>query len=98
MATSVAFNSFPTKPHSSVTWSGSNFRFQPRCRTQSPDSPGNLVPQPFRGNEGDFIDNSLVGVKVKCQPRVELLDDDSRSSLHRFGSDTTLEFKIRATK
>ena len=69
-----------------------------RCRTRSLDSPSNLVPQPLRGNEGDFIDNSLVGVKVGCQPMVELLDDDSRSSLHRFGSDTTLEFKRRATK
>lgn len=39
-------------------------------------SPSNLVSQWFCRDNGDFLNNTLVGMEVQCQASVVFLDDD----------------------
>merc|ERR1712225_197687 len=43
---------------------------------------GNLVAQALRGDDGNLVADLLVGVEVKGQARVVLLDDDARGAPH----------------
>jgi hypothetical protein len=54
-------------------------------------SPSNLVSQRFCRDDGDFLDDALVGVEIDGQASVVLLDDDLRGLLDGFRSDTTLK-------
>ncbi len=50
------------------------------------DIPSDLVPQRFAGDDGNFLADSLVGVEVKRQSSVVLLDDQLGSLLHGLGT------------
>jgi hypothetical protein len=54
-------------------------------------SPSNLVSQRFCRDDGNFLNNTLVGVEVDGQASVVLLDDDLRGLLDGFRSDATLK-------
>lgn len=54
-------------------------------------SPRNLVTQWLSRNYRDFLDNTLICVKIKRETSVIFLNDDLRGLLHCLGSDTTLE-------
>ena len=54
------------------------------------DVPGDLVPQRFAGDNGDFFTDSLVGVEVECQSSVVLLDDQLGSLLDGLGANAAL--------
>ena len=47
-----------------------------------------LVAERLGGDDGDLLNDPLVGVEVESQLRVVLLDDDTSSLLHGLGSDT----------
>ena len=48
-----------------------------------------LVAERLGGDEGDLLDDPLVGVEVESELGVVLLDDDTCGLLHSFGSDAT---------
>ena len=54
-----------------------------------------LVSHSLGGEDGDFIDNSLVRVEVKRQSSVVLLNDHPGGSLHGLGSDSLFTKKNR---
>jgi hypothetical protein len=56
---------------------------------------GNLVSQTLRGDDGDFIADSLVGLEVKSETGVVLLNDDAGGLLDGFGTDATLLISIQ---
>merc|ERR550539_2001758 len=56
---------------------------------QVSDEPGNLVAERLGGNEGNLLNDPLVGVEIEGKLGVVLLDDDPGSLLDGFGSDAT---------
>ena len=52
------------------------------------DEACDLVAHALAGDDGHLINNALVGVEVKRQSRVVLLDDDSRRLLDSLRADT----------
>ena len=48
-----------------------------------------LVAERLRGDEGNLLNDPLVGVKVQSELGVVFLDDDTSGLLHGFGSDAT---------
>ena len=48
-----------------------------------------LVAERLRGDEGNLLNDPLVGVEIEGELGVVLLDDDTSSLLDGFGSDTT---------
>lgn len=48
----------------------------------------NLVTHALGGGDGDFIDDTLVGVEIKSEARVVLLDDGTSRLLDGFGADS----------
>ena len=50
---------------------------------------GYLVAERLGGDEGDLLNDSLVGVEVEGELGVVLLDDDTSGLLDSFGSDAT---------
>lgn len=52
--------------------------------------PGDFVTQWLRGDDGDFLAYSLVGVEVQRQSSVVLLNDDSGSLFDSLCPNTTL--------
>ena len=48
-----------------------------------------LVAERLGGNEGNLLDDPLVGVEIEGKLGVVLLDDDPGSLLDGFGSDAT---------
>jgi len=48
-----------------------------------------LVTEGLGGNEGDFLNDPLVGVEIEGELGVVLLDDDTSCLLDSFGSDAT---------
>ena len=48
-----------------------------------------LVTERLGGDEGNLLNDPLVGVEVESELGVVLLDDDTSSLLDGFGSDTT---------
>ena len=49
---------------------------------------GNLVTHALGGGDGDFIDDTLVGVEVESKTGVVLLDDGTCGFLDGFGADS----------
>ena len=49
---------------------------------------GYLVAERLGGDDGDLLDDPLVGVEVEGQLGVVLLDDDTSCLLDSLGSDT----------
>ena len=47
-----------------------------------------LVAERLGGDDGNLLNDPLVGVEVEGELRVVLLDDDTSSLLHGLGSDT----------
>lgn len=58
---------------------------------------GNLVAEALRGNDGNLIADLLVGVEVKGQARVVLLDDDAGSTLDGLSTNAA-PVRIRANE
>lgn len=53
----------------------------------------NFVAETFRCNNGNFITNLLVGLKVQSQTRVIFFNDNSGCSLDGFGANSSLKVK-----
>lgn len=52
-------------------------------------SPSNLVSQWFCRDDGDLLNNALVGVEVQREASIVFLDDDLGGLLHCFGTHAT---------
>jgi hypothetical protein len=50
----------------------------------------NLIAELLGGNDGNFLNNALVGLEIAGQASVVLLDNELRSLLNGLGADTTL--------
>jgi hypothetical protein len=51
--------------------------------------PGDLVPKPLRGDDGDLLEDLLIGVEVEGHARVVALDHLARGFLHGLRADAT---------
>ena len=49
---------------------------------------GDLVTHTFGGGDGDFINDTLVGVEIEGEARVVLLDDGTCGLLDGLGADS----------
>lgn len=54
-------------------------------------SPSNLVSQWFCWDDGNFLNNTLVGMEVDGKSSVVFLDDDLRGLLDGFRTNATLK-------
>ena len=48
----------------------------------------NLVAHAFGGGDGDFVNDTFVGVKVECETGVVLLDNGTCGLLNGLGTDS----------
>ena len=55
---------------------------------------GNLVTHALRGGDGNFINDTFVGVKVECETGVVLLDDGTCGLLNGLGTDSLWYYDI----
>ena len=54
-----------------------------------------LIPEPFAGDDGDFLGNPFVGVEIGAQLSVVFLHDDAGGLFHRFRANATHFFLLR---